>query len=142
MKTPKKDRYLKVNDKTLRPIYRWVFKSFIEDSSARLIGGPHVKGFVLSRESLSSLDEIETHPQKGVKAKFIDLSNNNLKSVDSLKNVVKPRLLISLKLPDNQITSMDALADFTNLEYLSVANNKITEITGLDRMRNLRILDL
>ncbi len=65
---------------------------------------------------------------------------NNIKLI--LNNLYKFVNLQKLSLYDNQITEIKGLDNLVNLQILDLSNNKITEIKGLDNLVNLQYLEL
>ncbi|WDV46872.1 leucine-rich repeat domain-containing protein [Clostridiaceae bacterium M8S5] len=75
--------------------------------------------------------------------KKIDLSNNNISSLKQLGDINQGncRKLEELKLSNNNISSAKYLNVLTNLKFLYLSNNKISDLSDFDGM-NLYVLDL
>ena len=78
---------------------------------------------------------------------ILDLSHNQLESLkDEYYNnseIVTLKSILNLDLSFNRITHIDThLKNLTSLEVLSISNNQIEDVDGLDRLKKLRILKL
>lgn len=71
----------------------------------------------------------------------LDLSKKDAGSA-ALKDVGKLTELVSLKLSDNKITSLDFLKPLKNLTSLDLSNNSISDIAPLKNLTSLRTLHL
>ncbi len=81
---------------------------------------------------LSSITEIET-------VTYLDVSNNDLKSIDELS---KSFWMDSLFINDNQINDITPLSDMVHLTSLNASGNEITDINALKDHTSLEILML
>lgn len=59
---------------------------------------------------------------------YVDLSNNEITSLNGLKNM---KGITELKANDNQISNVDSLASLKDLRYLAMANNNISKVPNL-----------
>ena len=69
--------------------------------------------------------------------RFVDLSNNRLRSVASLNRL---KFLLTLKLDSNELSTLD-LQPLTYLQMLSMSNNRLRSAAGIEQPR-LEILNL
>jgi len=72
-----------------------------------------------------------------VHLRFVDLSNNGLRTINSLTRL---KFLLTLKLDSNELSSFD-LPPFPYLQSLRLSDNRIRSINGLEQPR-LEILNL
>ena len=72
-----------------------------------------------------------------VHLRFIDLSNNRLRTIHSLNRL---KFLLTLKLDSNELSSFD-LPPFPYLQTLSLSNNRLRSAAGIEQPR-LEILNL
>ena len=70
---------------------------------------------------------------------FLDLSNNQIKGINSLQNLT---FLKYLFLSQNQINQIDSLKNLKSLEDLNLSNNQIKEIDSIENMKSLISLEL
>lgn len=66
-----------------------------------------------------------------VHLRFIDLSNNRLRSVAALNRL---KFLLTLKLDSNELSTLD-LQPLTYLQTLSVSNNRLRSAAGIEQPR-------
>ena len=88
--------------------------------------------FVVHR-NLTDISRIESF----VHLRFVDLSNNRLRTIHSLNRL---KFLLTLKLDANEIAHFD-LAPLPYLQTLSLSNNRLRSATGIEQPR-LEILNL
>ncbi len=72
-----------------------------------------------------------------VHLRFVDLSNNRLRTITSLNRL---KFLLTVKLDSNELSSFD-LPPFPYLQTLSLSNNRLRSIIGIEQPR-LEILNL
>ena len=72
-----------------------------------------------------------------VHLRFVDLSNNRLRTLTSLNRL---KFLLTLKLDSNELSSFD-LPPFPYLQTLSISNNRLRSAAGIEQPR-LEILNL
>lgn len=72
-----------------------------------------------------------------VHLRFVDLSNNRLRSITSLNRL---KFLLTLKLDSNELSIFD-LPQFPYLQTLSLSNNRLKSAVGIEQPR-LEILNL
>jgi hypothetical protein len=72
-----------------------------------------------------------------VHLRFVDLSNNALRTINSLTRL---KFLLTLKLDSNELSSFD-LPPFPYLQTLRLSDNRIRSINGIEQPR-LEILNL
>lgn len=97
---------------------------------------------ILDREGVIYLDSDKLGLFTNYKS--LDLSNQNLATLDVLKGMTE---LTSLNISNNQLTledetSKNVLKEMKKLEYLNLNNNNITNITEIRDMSNLKELYL
>ena len=66
-----------------------------------------------------------------VHLRFIDLSNNRLRSINSLNRL---KFLLTLKVDSNELSSID-LAPLPYLQILSLSNNRLRSVHGIEQPR-------
>ncbi|MBN1802155.1 MAG: leucine-rich repeat protein [Candidatus Lokiarchaeota archaeon] len=69
----------------------------------------------------------------------LDLSDNQLKEIKGLENLIK---LKRLNLSNNNITEIEGIQHLSDLLHLDLSNNKIKKITNLENCKKLEHLDL
>lgn len=79
--------------------------------------------------------------QYDVETTVLDLSGKGARS-GRLADLAKLTKLTSLKLADNEITTLDFLIPLEKLVSLDLSNNDITDISALAELKNLRTLHL
>ena len=78
-----------------------------------------------------------TRLESFVHLRFVDLSNNRLRTISSLNRL---KFLLTLKLDSNELSSFD-LPPFPYLQTLSLSNNRLRSVVGIEQPR-LEILNL
>ncbi|XP_050443704.1 uncharacterized protein LOC126847486 isoform X2 [Adelges cooleyi] len=99
---------------------------------------PHLQNLVLRGGRLDSLDEcLMLTPRLA----YLEVSRNLLTEID---NIEKLQCLECLNLSINRLTAVPVLSDFAarNLTVLVLSYNCISNITGLSKLTNLKVLDL
>ncbi|MCM3443795.1 leucine-rich repeat domain-containing protein [Metabacillus halosaccharovorans] len=92
--------------------------------------------------NLTSITMAENHitdisPLSGLKKlEYLDLENNDISSIDALKDLNLQTLLLS----NNPITTIDALSGMSNLTYLYLEGTEIESIEQLERLEGLQEL--
>ena len=68
---------------------------------------------------------------------------NRVSDISSLSmlNENTKKAIISLKLNNNNITNIESLTDFINVEILSLTSNQITSLKGVENMNNIKSID-
>ena len=66
-----------------------------------------------------------------VHLRFIDLSNNRLRSINSLNRL---KFLLTLKVDSNELSTID-LAPLPYLQILSLSNNRLRSVNGIEQPR-------
>ena len=74
--------------------------------------------------------------------KFRDISGNNKRDSDPLKEIQNLKKLSNLHLYNNRISKIDSLGNLPQLNTLLLSGNKIEEISGLGEFDSLRQLAL
>lgn len=72
-----------------------------------------------------------------VHLRFVDLSNNRLRTINSLSRL---KFLLTIKLDSNELSTFD-LPPFPYLQTLSLSNNRLRSVVGIEQPR-LEILNL
>lgn len=83
--------------------------------------------FEASNRNLTDISRLEAF----VHLRFIDLSNNRLRSVAALNRL---KFLLTLKLDSNELSTLD-LQPLTYLQTLSVSNNRLRSAAGIEQPR-------
>lgn len=83
--------------------------------------------FEASNRNLTDVSRLESF----VHLRFIDLSNNRLRSVAALNRL---KFLLTLKLDSNELSTVD-LQPLTYLQTLSLSNNRIRSAAGIEQPR-------
>jgi hypothetical protein len=89
--------------------------------------------YFLNYRNLTDITRLESF----VHLRFIDLSNNRLRTINSLNRL---KFLLTIKLDSNELSSFD-LPPFTYLQTLSLSNNRLRSVVGIEQPR-LEILNL
>jgi len=89
--------------------------------------------YFLNSRNLTDITRLEPF----VHLRFIDLSNNRLRTINSLNRL---KFLLTIKLDSNELSSFD-LPPFTYLQTLSLSNNRLRSVVGIEQPR-LEILNL
>ena len=69
--------------------------------------------------------------------KVLDLSNNNIVTIEGLKEV---NLLTWLSLSNNNIKTIESLQQNVHLEHLDLSGNSISTVSDLSFLKNLKSL--
>ena len=90
----------------------------------------------LLSEDIRKIQDIENDYKK---IQELDLSNNNLKSLEGIEKFINLR---RLNMNNNKINQIINLDNIKGLQYLSFRNNALSEIQGFEELINLEHLDL
>ena len=72
----------------------------------------------------------------------LDMSVEDLDRLEDILETEIPNMLINLNLNVNSLMSLQGIENFLCLRILCVADNKLSDITGLRELKMLEILDL
>jgi Leucine-rich repeat (LRR) protein len=99
------------------------------------ISNSHLVELRINNSDLGNMGFVSFLP----KLRFLDLSDNKIKSIEGLKNLVD---LENLYLSNNEISKIEGLDTLKNLKELVLTGNEITKIQNLSALANLIALHL
>lgn len=94
-----------------------------------------LKSLNLSRNNLHTINKIENIPN----IEQLDLSGNNIADINFLKDMINLKVLY---LNHNNIKDMYPLINLTGLEHLTLGENEIHDINQISSLKHLKSLDM
>ena len=107
-------------------------KKYLSDIVLKDITDLDLSGLGLTEKDLKDLEKFSN-------LSMIDLSNNNIKNIDTLLNI---KGLWMLDLSYNNINNVDNLTKIEDLSTIKLSHNNISDIGSLSKLKNISDIDI